>query len=489
MTAPTYRPSMHIGGREIRPDRLVRTLPSPSTGEPATELILGTAEDIDAAVDAARSALPELAALGLDERVRLCEQTAQAIEANADTIADVLTTVHGKPRHSEAIGEVRGAATAFREAGAAARWMPESHYPLSTPGKRLLTVRRPRGVYGVLTPWNFPVGLAAIYYLGPGLAMGNAIVWVGAPTTTAAHRALLESIVDLWPPGAINLVTGEGPVVGQALAGHSRVDAIGFTGSTPGGLAVARTAVGKPVSLELGGNGPSIVLEDADVERAAERIAGGTFSNAGQICTATGRVLAHESIAAQLAEALGAHARKTVLGDPFDDGTTMGPVHVADLADTVLTQIDDAVRGGASLVAGGHRLEAPTSHFVEASVVDGVAADAALHREETFGPVAPIVHYSSDAELWDLVTASPFGLHAGIFTADVERALGLAERLRVGHVNVNDTSAYWEWSIPAGGAAGASSGVGRTGGPSSVAEMSELLTVTIESHTQGVPDA
>lgn len=484
MTSPRFCPSFHIAGQKLRPDREVRMLASPVTGEPITELLLGNGADVDMAVSAARRAQPELVALDLDERVRLCEQSAQAIESNAEEIADVLTSVHGKPRQSEAIGEVLGAAAAFREAGAAGRWMAETHYPLSTTGKRLLTVRRPRGVYGIFTPWNFPIGLASIYYLGPGLAMGNSVVWVGAPTTAAAQEALLAVVEPLWPVGAINLVTGDGPVVGQALAGHPDVDAIGFTGSTSGGLAVARTAAGKPIALELGGNGPTIVLEDADVELAARRIASGSFTNAGQICTSTGRVLAHASLASELAEAIAANAGRIVVGDPFDSQTTMGPVHLADLADKVVGQINSAVLKGATLVCGGGRVDGPTSQYLQPSVVDRVPADAALHYEETFGPVAPVVHYSSQNELQELIQASPFGLHAGIFTSDIERGLGLAERLRVGHVNINDTSAYWEWSIPAGGAAGASSGIGRTGGPASVQEMSELLTVTINSRRE-----
>lgn len=480
MKTDHFAPAMSIGGSDVRPSRPVRTITSPVSGQPTTDILLGTAEDVDAAVRAARAALPDLAALQLDGRVELCERSAQAIEARADEIADVLTLVHGKPRHSEAIDEVRGAATAFRQAGAAARWMVESHYPLSTPGKRLMTRRRPRGVYGILTPWNFPVGLASIYYLGPGLAVGNSIVWVGAPTTTAAHRILLDTILPLWPAGAINLVTGDGPVIGQALAAHPDVNAIGFTGSTPGGLAVARTAAGKPTALELGGNGPTIVLEDADVSLAAARIASGSFSNAGQICTSTGRVLAHESIASELAEAVAAQADKLVLGDPFDAQTTMGPVHLADLADRVLSQIHDAVTEGGALVRGGHRLEAPTSQYLMPSVIDKVPGNSALHREETFGPVAPVVHFTDTAQLWSLIHESPFGLHAGVFTRDIERAISLAEQLPVGHVNVNDTSAYWEWSIPAGGASGATSGVGRTGGPASVEEMSELFSITVE---------
>jgi acyl-CoA reductase-like NAD-dependent aldehyde dehydrogenase len=477
-----YSPPMLIGGEEARPTRERRVYPSPGTGAPTTEILLGNTQDVDAAVDAARRAAPELAALSLDARAQLCDETARDIEEHAEAIARIITRVHGKPLRSEAIGEVLGSAGGFRQAGQQARWLSVSHYPLATPEKRLLAVRRPRGVYGIVTPWNFPLGVALLYYLGPGLAAGNAIVWVGAPTTSAAHWAVAEIIARHWPKGALNLVTGDGPVIGQALVGHPRVDAVGFTGSTPVGYEVARAAAGKPLLLELGGNGPTIVLDDADVERAAARIAAGSFANAGQICTATGRILAHERVAAPLAEAIAAHARKLVLGDPEDERTTLGPVHLATQADRVIRQIRDATAAGAVVVTGGGRLEdAPTRQYLQPTVVDKVPADAPLHCEESFGPVAPIVRFGNDAEMWRLVEASNFGLFGAVFSRDVERAIGVAERLRCGHVNINDASSFWEISIPAGGAAGSASGIGRTGGPWSVAEMTEVFTMTVES--------
>lgn len=477
----TAQPSMLIAGDDYAPDRERRSYRSPTTGEPVTEIILGTAEDVDRAVTAARTAVPAMAALSLDERAALLDRTADAIRAHADAFADLLAVEHGKTRHIDALGEVEASAAAMAAAGAQARWLTESHYPLSTPGKRLLTVRRPRGVYGIFTPWNFPLGTATQYYFGPGLAGGNTIVWLGAPSVNATHALLARIIADIWPPGALNFVTGDGPVVGQALAAHPGVDAIGFTGSTPVGNAVQAAAIGKPAVLELGGNGPTIVLPDADLQRTAEKIATGSFTNAGQICTATGRILAHASIAGDLAEAIAAESARFVVGDPRERATTMGPVHRAELAETVLDQVSGAVDAGAMIITGGKRLnDAPTGNYLLPTVVDQVPPDVALHHAETFGPVAPIVHYDTDAQLSELIEASPFGLHAGIFTRDIERGLTLGESLRVGHVNLNDTSAYWETSIPAGGAAGRSSGIGRTGGPWSVLEMTEVQTFTVE---------
>lgn len=481
MTSSIFEPTMIIGGKPHTPVRPRLEFSSPSTGEMVTSMALGTAEDVDIAVSSARKALPLVAGLTHAERADLLDITAQRLQARAEEIADILALEHGKPSLTEAMGEVSAAAEALKDAGAQARWLTESHYPLGTPGKRLLTVRRPRGVYGILTPWNFPLGIMTQYYLGPGLAGGNTLVWLGAPSVNAVHSVLAEIVADVWPAGTLNFLTGEGPVVGQAIASHKGIDAVGFTGSTRVGLEVHRASVGKPSFLEMGGNGPTIVLADADIERAAERIASGSFTNAGQICTSTGRILADQRIASQLAEALAAESKKFVLGDPRHHATTMGPVHQYSLAERVLKQVNDAVAAGAGLLTGGRRLEdAPTAHYILPTVVDHVPADQPLHIEETFGPVAPVIHFSAPDELDDLLRASEHGLHAGIFTRDVEKALTLGETLRVGHVNINDTSAYWEPSIPAGGAAGAASGVGRAGGPWSVHEMTEVQTFTIE---------
>ncbi|MCC9198518.1 aldehyde dehydrogenase family protein (plasmid) [Arthrobacter sp. zg-Y820] len=476
-----YEPSMLVAGKQYTPERETRIYLSPTTGEPVTQIPLGTGEDVDRAVAAARAAVPVLAALSLDERANLLVKTAEAIRAKSDEFAKILAVEHGKTQYGDAVGEVEGSAAAMANAGAQARWLTESHYPLSTPNKRLLTVRRPRGVYGILTPWNFPLGIATQYYLGPGLAAGNSMVWLGAPSVNSTHALLAETIAEIWPAGALNFVMGDGPVVGQALASHPHVDAVGFTGSTPVGNAVQTAAIGKPAFLELGGNGPTIVLPDADIERAANKIATGSFTNAGQICTASGRIIAHASIATELAEAIAAESERFVLGDPRDRATTMGPVHRTELVGAILRQLEDAVTKGARVVTGGRLLdEAPTGNYLLPTVVDNVPHDVELHFSETFGPVAPIVHYESEEELRNHIAASSFGLHGGIFTRDVEKGLTLGESLRVGHVNINDTSAYWEPSIPAGGAAGANSGIGRSGGPWSVMEMTEVQTFTLE---------
>lgn len=465
-----------------------RDVVSPATGEVLGRLPLGTADDVDRAVARATAAAGELGALSPFERAELCEAVADAVDARADELARLLALEHGKPLEAEARGEVAVFAGAFREAAQQIRWMTGEVVPAHDETKRVLVARRPLGVYGVISPWNFPLGVPSLYYLGPGLAAGNALVWTPAPSTSLVALAVAEAIADAGalPEGALNVVTGDGPVVGDALARHAGVHGVGFTGSTAVGERVAQAAAGKPVLLELGGNGPSIVLADADVELAAAAIAGSSFANAGQVCTATGRVLAHESVADELAERLAAHAAEIVVGLPLDAATTMGPVHREALADRIVGQLDAAVSGGATVVAGGRRRDdLPTRNYLEPTVVDRVPPGASLHVDETFGPVAPIVRFGSGDELRELVDASPFGLFGALFSRDVARAMRLAERLPAGTINVNGPSNYWEPHLPAGGAAGRASGVGRAGGRWSIEAMSQVHTITVSLPDRG----
>lgn len=473
--------AMYVGGKPYTPDRPRRAVVSPGTGETIGSALLGTAEDVDEAVAAARSVSPELRAMSVFDRAELCRRLADAIESHREELARQLSAEHGKPLHTEALGEVGAAATAFRDAADHVSSLRTESLAVRDPRKRVMVRRRPRGVYAVITPWNFPLGVASIYYLSAGLATGNALVWIPAPSVSATASAFCAVLVEAGlPDGALNLITGKGPEVGNSAIRHPDVNAVGFTGSTATGHRVAEAAIGKPCQLELGGNGPSIVLGDADLEKAAAAIAAGSFTNAGQICTSTERVLAHASIASALAEAVAEHAHQVRLGAPLDPQTTMGPVHTAEVAERTCHQVAEAARAGAKIIAGGGRpKDARTPHYVEATVVDYVPRDAALHVDETFGPVAPIIRYNSVDELRQLLAASNYGLSGAVFSRDVGRAISLAETLPCGIVNLNEASSYWEPNIPAGGTSGSLSGYGRTGGPWSVEEMTEQQAIVI----------
>ena len=473
---------MYIGGqRHLSESDEIRDVTSPATGERLGRLAYGTPVDVDLAVRAAQAAAQTLAKMTVFERAELCVSVADVLASRREETARTLSKEHGKPLHTEASAEIDACVAAFREAAEQIKWMNSTIVPMRDPSKRAFSYRRPRGVYGVITPWNFPLGVACIYYLAPGLAAGNTMVWVPAPSTSAVASKLMECIDSAGvPEGVINMVTGEGPVVGDALVVHPNVNAIAFTGNTSTGKTIASRAAGKPCLLELGGNGPSIVLEDADLNVTATAIADGSFANAGQICTSTERILAHNSVADELVERLSVTAAKIQVGDPIESSTTMGPVHTKSSAERVLNQIGEASTKGAKIVTGGSTLEdMPTEQFIQPTVLDHVSADTHLNKEETFGPVSPVVRFSKTTDLPGLVASSPFGLSGAIFSRDVERAMVLAEDLPCGIVNINDASSYWEPQTPAGGASGRTSGYGRSGGAWSIEEMSDVRTIVL----------
>jgi succinate-semialdehyde dehydrogenase/glutarate-semialdehyde dehydrogenase len=455
---------------------------SPATGERVGFVPLGTREDARRAIAAAQAARERIAGLSVWERSRLCMKVAEQIDARREELARLLCLEQGKPYHAEALGEVGAAVTAFRNAGEQIKWLETACFPVEDGNKRAFSFLQPKGVFAVITPWNFPLCLPAIYYLGPGLATGNAMVWVPAPTTSMIAGKLMECLQAAGvPDGVVNLVTGEGPVVGDEIVANPGTDAIAFTGSSATGNAIAARGAGKPLMLELGGNGPTIVLADADVRVAAERIAAGCFANAGQICTSTERILAHASIHDELVDQLVRAAEKVRLGDAFDPATTMGPLNNEPNAEKVDQHLADAVARGARVLTGGGRAEGlPTRLHYRPTIVAGVTEDALLNVEETFGPVAPVLRFESEEEARRLAMRSRFGLSASVFTATIRNAFRWAEWLKVGIVNINEMCPYWEMHIPAGGAAGTSSGLGRTGGRHTLLEMSDLKTVTID---------
>ncbi len=283
------------------------------------------------------------------------------------------------------------------------------------------------------------------------------------------------------PPGVFNLVTGPGSTVGDEIARNPGTHGVGFIGSTETGRKVAEAAVGKAAVLELGGNGPVVVLDDADLDLAAEATVTACFLCAGQSCTAGERILVHRDVrdefVAKLARLV---AERVVLGDPFADGTTLGPLNNAGVAEKMDEHVADALERGAAVVSGGSRAGGfPTELYWPATILDGVPADALVAREETFGPVAPVVAIDSLEHAIELANASPYGLLAAIFTRDLARGLRFAESVRTGWVNVNESSNYWESHLPFGGRSGTASGIGRVGGTAPMEAFTELQTVVL----------
>jgi acyl-CoA reductase-like NAD-dependent aldehyde dehydrogenase len=454
---------------------------SPATGESLGPVAEGGREDAQRAIAAAAAAFPAWATRTAFERSAMLHRVADACERRSDELARMLTLDQGKPLRAEADVEVEELVRFWRQAAEDGVRL-EGRIPESAaPGRRVLLLRRPRGVVAVITPWNWPYTMAA-EVIAPALACGNAVVWTPAPSTAVCSALLAECVAEAdLPPGVFNLVLGPGPEVGDELAANPGTQAVAFTGSTATGLTVARRAAGKAQLLEMGGNGPMVVLDDADLDSAAEAAVVGCFLGAGQSCSAGERLLVHEAVREEFAERLAERvARDVRLGDPFEEATTMGPLNNETVAAKMDEHVADAVDRGAAVVAGGRRASGfPTDLYWQATVLDAVPADSLAATEETFGPIAPLVPIRSLDEAIELTNGSPYGLMAAIFTRDLAAGLRYADSTRMGLVNVNETTNYWELHLPWGGRAGSDSGIGRVGGPYPMETLTELQTVTL----------
>jgi succinate-semialdehyde dehydrogenase/glutarate-semialdehyde dehydrogenase len=473
---------MYVGG-EWRASLSGETFESisPATGELIGTVPQGDRSDAQAAIDAARAAADGWARLTAFERAAKMHAVGDIIESRRDELARTLTLDQGKPLAAEAFDEVHELVEYWRMAAEDAKRLGGELPNSFSPGKRVMLARRPRGVVGVISPWNWPYTMPA-ELVAPALACGNAVVWTPAPSTAVCAVALAQCIADAdLPPGVFNLVTGPGPVVGDEIARNPGTDGIAFIGSTVTGRLVGRAAAGKATLLEMGGNGPVVLLEDGDVDAAVAATLTACFLCAGQSCTAGERILVHRAVYDQYVEGLArAVNERIVLGDPFDERTTMGPLNNEPVASKMDEHVGDALARGARVLSGGARGEGfPTDLYWQPTVLAGVPGDARVAVEETFGPVAPVVAIDSLQEAIDAANASPYGLLAAIFTADLARGLEFADRVRTGWVNINESSNYWEAHLPFGGRSGSDSGIGKVGGSHVMSSFTELQTIVI----------
>jgi aldehyde dehydrogenase (NAD+) len=436
--------------------------------------------DADAAVAAAEDAFPAWAALPLAKRGAYLTAAAAALESHLEQVARDMTDEMGKPLR-ESRGEAARAAQILRYAAGHAFMPVGEHYEQSATGGQVSTRRRPIGVVGLITPWNFPCAIPA-WKLAPALMCGNTVVLKLAyeAPLTGLHIARAFAEAGL-PAGVLNVLTGRGSTVGAALVRDPRVRAISFTGSVATGSAVRdeATGLGKRVQLELGGHNPLIVTADADLDRAAEAAYAGAFWSAGQKCTATRRILVEDSVYDAFRTRLLERMERGKVGDPADPEVEVGPIVNESQFEEIIGAIERGKSEGGSLLAGGERVD-PEGYLIAPTVFENVRDDAFLSCQEVFGPVTSLYRFDDLDEAIARANAVEFGLSAAIFTSSLEAATRFQREAEAGLIHVNSQTAGAEVHVPFGGIKGSGFGPHEQG-RSALDFYTDLVTVYVDA--------
>ncbi|WP_324755025.1 aldehyde dehydrogenase family protein [Roseovarius sp. Pro17] len=409
----------------------------PSTGEAFDKIANGNAQDVDAAVKAARAALPGWRSTPAGERAALLRKVAAAIVDNREDLAALETRDNGKPMAESYIDVDTIAAIFGMYADMADDLATNPEEVVETGGDVMeVTVARvPIGVIGMITPWNFPLEQFT-WKVAPALAAGCTAVIKPSEFTSLSSLALARLMGEAGlPAGVLNVVTGTGPRVGEALVMHPGVDKVSFTGSTATGKQIMRGAAEdlKRVSLELGGKNPVIVFDDVDIDAAAEWVTFGAFVNQGQVCTATSRLLVHEAIADKFEARLAEVAANVKIGSGDTDAVKMGPLVSQSQYDKVMGYIETGRSEGARVLTGGGRPdEMDKGYYIAPTIFTDVTADMRVWREEIFGPVLSVMRFADEAEAIQLANDTPYGLAATVLSADEARTERVADALEAG---------------------------------------------------------
>lgn len=438
---------------------------NPATGAVVGKVPRGGRDEAKAAVEAAHRAFSGWSGLTAAQRSGYLKRWAQLILEHVDDIARIMTMEQGKPL-SEAREEVEGSAMFVEWYAEEGKRVHGETVPASAANKRILVLRQPVGVAALITPWNYPGSMIA-RKASPALAAGCTVVLKPASQTPLTAVALIRLAHEAgFPAGVVNLVTGDATQIGREFMENTLVRKISFTGSTEVGKELIRASADqvKRLSLELGGNAPFIVFPDADLDAAAAAAVGNKFENCGQMCNGINAMYVHEDVEAAFIARVVDHVRALRVGQGTDEGVQVGPVIDERSVAKVQSLVDDAVGGGARVLLGGQRLtdaQYGNGSFYAPTVVAGVRPDMRIATEEIFGPVAPILTFSDDAEVLAKANATPYGLAAYVFTRDVKRVFEMAEGLEFGMVAVNSASL----SVPQAPFGGIKqSGQGREGG-------------------------
>jgi aldehyde dehydrogenase (NAD+) len=420
---------------------------NPANGEVVGRAAMAGAADVDSAVAAARAAFDNRCwrEMPPTERSRLLYACAQLVMANAQELIELEISCSGATINRASNLDIPAVADLWMNLAEAVKTYPfvEPQSPRPLPEQWHSQVwKEPIGVCGLITAWNFPLMLFS-WKVGPALAAGNTIVIKPSETTPTSSIRLAEILQEVLPPGVLNIVNGDGPVVGEAMTLHPDIDKISFTGSTRIGRVIQANCATtlKRCTLELGGKGPGIVLPDADLDMVAQGALWAVYMNAGQACESGTRLLVHESVYDEVLEKLAAKSADVVVGNPADPATGVGPMSTEAHFRKVMGYIDTALVQGARVVCGGEQAHVPGCEggfYVEPTVLADVTNEMQVAREEIFGPVLSVIRFSSEEEAIALANDTDYGLSAGIWTSDLVRAQQIARELRAGSVWVND---------------------------------------------------
>uniref|UniRef100_UPI0033414784 NAD-dependent succinate-semialdehyde dehydrogenase n=1 Tax=Bosea sp. (in: a-proteobacteria) TaxID=1871050 RepID=UPI0033414784 len=449
----------------------VDAVENPATGAVLARVPRFGEAETTAAVEAAARAFKPWARKSAKERSQILRKWFELIMANQEDLAQIMTAEQGKPL-AEARGEVAYAASFVEFYAEEAKRIYGETIPSPFPDSRIIVQKQPVGVCAAITPWNFPAAMIT-RKCAPGLAAGCTFVVKPAPDTPLTALALIELAVRAgFPRGVLNIVTGDAAAIGKVMTSHPAVRFIGFTGSTPVGKLLMQQAAStvKKVGLELGGNAPFIVFDDADLDAAVQGAIAAKFRNMGQTCVCTNRLLVQDGIHDAFVEKFAAEVARLKVGNGTEVGVVQGPLINARAVEKVERHVADAVANGAKVVVGGQR-HALGRSFYEPTVLAGVTTKMLVTREETFGPIAPVYRFSSEDEVVAMANDTPFGLAAYFYTKDLGRAFRVAEELEYGMVGINAAILGTEVA-PFGGVK--ESGLGREGSLHGIEEFVEI---------------
>lgn len=467
----------YIGGRWVAPAASrVAEVVNPADEKPFAEVSMGSTQDVDAAVAAARAAFPAWSATSRKERLGLLEALLGAYERRVDEMAATISSEMGAPIQLARDGQAASGAVHIRNTiKVLAEYVFEEPFE-GRAGERI--VREPIGVCGLVTPWNWPMNQIAVKAV-PALAAGCTVVLKPSEAAPLSAMLFAEIVHEAgFPAGTFNLVNGTGEEAGAALAAHPGVDMVSLTGSTRAGVAVSRAAAGtvKRVALELGGKSPNVVFADSGLEAAVERGVRHCFLNGGQSCNAPSRMIVERQAYGRAVEIAAECAASVKVGRPGEDGGHIGPLASKAQFDRVQKYIGAGIAEGARLAAGGMgRPEGfPRGYYVRPTVFSGVTNRMRIAREEIFGPVMVMIPFDTEEQAVAIANDTPYGLAAFVQSGDVGRAERVARAIRAGNVQINGT--FLPFSVPFGGYK--QSGLGREGGVFGFEEFLEVKAIS-----------